>query len=574
MTPVQGTNTGAVNWQSLLDKLVETSGAQGTAKISDDNRSLVFTTTVNGVESKVTVRIPDDLDLPGEVDEAAIASLVGKLSDPVFNLTEDEIKAFQDEITKIYKGMSAAVAKTKSASTGSVMFDLYKLMALLVEVAQSQRDAARDLRTAQSAQIQNSIQSQAETQRNAALVGLIVGVVCGAISALISGAMLFKQGVAYKDQLSAARSSGADAAQTNANMLTGADTAAHANAQLQKVEGQVGAGTAATVKGEMDAKIAGTKATYDQKTQLVAEKQQALDTAQGELDAARAALAPKEAAVNEAQQAVNAARAEAQIQDPQRSATGAKADYIRDCMSRHEVPSEERLAKFDNAIRAEAPDAPLAAAKADLANAQQAVAGKELAVTNATTALTNAKAEQQAARADYRASILTAADEYAGKYASAVTTDGPNSAAANSARDNMRMAQAYAGSKLAEEGITTATEHRADVAAANAAADTAAQRLNTNADYRDALHNIEYFTGLNAINTAVSNMLQGMTQNVVAMINAKATERSGEQEQQKEQLEQSKDLFQQAQSLIDAVVQLMQAVASAESQSMRDAIQA
>ena len=76
MTPVQGTNTGAVNWQSLLDKLVETSGAQGTAKISDDNRSLVFTTTVNGVESKVTVRIPDDLDLPGEVDETAISSLV------------------------------------------------------------------------------------------------------------------------------------------------------------------------------------------------------------------------------------------------------------------------------------------------------------------------------------------------------------------------------------------------------------------------------------------------------------------------------------------------------------------
>ena len=70
------------------------------------------------------------------------------------------------------------MAETKSASTGSVMFDLYKLMALLVEVAQSQRDAARDLRTAQSAQIQNSIQSQAETQRNAALVGLIVGVVC------------------------------------------------------------------------------------------------------------------------------------------------------------------------------------------------------------------------------------------------------------------------------------------------------------------------------------------------------------------------------------------------------------
>ena len=284
MTPIQGTTPNAISWQGLLDKLAETSGAE---KISADNRSLVFTATVNGVESPVTVRIPDDLELPGEVDEAAIASLVGKLSDPAFNLTEGEIAAFKEQITKIYNDASAAVAETKSRSTGSVMFDLYKLMALLVEVAQSQRDAARDLRSAQSAQIQNSIQSQADTQRSAAMVGLIVGVVCGAVSAIVSGVMLVKQGNAYKNQLSAARSSGADAAQTNANMVKGADTAAHANAQLQKVEGQVGENVASTVKGEMNGKVAATRATYDQKTQVVAEKQQALNAAEGDLPAGR-----------------------------------------------------------------------------------------------------------------------------------------------------------------------------------------------------------------------------------------------------------------------------------------------
>ena len=69
-------------------------------------------------------------------------------------------------------------------------------------------------------------------------------------------------------------------------------------------------------------------------------------------------------------------------------------------------------------------------------------------------------------------------------------------------------------------------------------------------------------------------MLQGMTQNITGMINAEATKKGAEQEQQKDQLDQVKDLFQQAQSLIDSVVQLMQAVAAAESQSMRDAIQA
>ena len=138
----------------------------------------------------------------------------------------------------------------------------------------------------------------------------------------------------------------------------------------------------------------------------------------------------------------------------------------------------------------------------------------------------------------------------------------------------MRMARAYAGSKLQEQGVSTAAEHRLDVAEATDAVDRATQRLNASADYRDALHNIEVFSGINAINTAIGNMLQGMTQNITGMINAEATKKGAEQEQQKDQLDQVKDLFQQAQSLIDSVVQLMQAVAAAESQSMRDAIQA
>ena len=573
MTPIQGTAANTVNWQSLLDTLVETSGVEGSAKISDDNRSLTFTATVNGVESTVTVRIPDDLDLPGEVDEAAIASLVQKLSDPVFNLSDGEIKAFEKQITQIYQDAAGAVSETQSSSANSVMFDLYKLMALLVEVGQSQRDAARELRTAQSEQVQNSIQNQADTQRNAAMVGLIVGVVCGAVSAIVSGVMLGMQGVSYKNQLSAARSSGADAAQTNANMIKSADTSAHANAQLQKVEGQVGQDIASTVKGEINGKVANTKSTFEQKTQVLAEKQQAFDNAQRDLDAARTTRTAKTTAATEAQQRVDTARAEAGIQDPQKSATAAKADYIRDCLGRQQPADDAQLTKFDNAIRAESA---LTTAKAELeaAPSEQAIANKELAVSNASDALQTAKTEQQAARADYRASLKSAADAYAAKYEAAVAADGPNSESATTTRKEMRMASAYADSKLAEEGVTTAVEHRADVADATDAVDKATQRLNSNADYRGALHRIEVFQGINAINTSIGNMLQGMTQSITAMINAEATKKGAEQEEEKDQLEQTKDLFSQAQNLIDSVIQLMQAVSAAESQSMRDAIQA
>ena len=566
MTPIQGTTPNAISWQGLLDKLAETSGA---AKISADNRSLVFTATVNGVESQVTVRIPDDLELPGEVDEAAIASLVGKLSDPAFNLTEGEIAAFKEQITKIYNDASAAVAETKSRSTGSVMFDLYKLMALLVEVAQSQRDAARDLRSAQSAQIQNSIQSQADTQRSAAMVGLIVGVVCGAVSAIVSGVMLGMQGNSYKNQLSAARSSGADAAQTNANMVKGADTAAHANAQLQKVEGQVGEPIATDVRNAMDAKLAAPKARVERaEAALTPEKQAQLQTAQFELNELRAGGVKDPQAIQQAQSEVTQTRAAAGIPEG-KTAAKAKFDYVRECAKSGNAADEAKMLNYDKAIQAENK-----LAAANKAPTAEQLTAKETAVTNLRAEINDAKTELSAAKSEYRASIKNAADAYADKYEAAVAADGPNSKAAQTARNEMRMARAYAGSKLQEQGVSTAAEHRLDVAEATDAVDRATQRLNASADYRDALHNIEVFSGINAINTAIGNMLQGMTQNITGMINAEATKKGAEQEQQKDQLDQVKDLFQQAQSLIDSVVQLMQAVAAAESQSMRDAIQA
>ena len=69
------------------------------------------------------------------------------------------------------------------------------------------------------------------------------------------------------------------------------------------------------------------------------------------------------------------------------------------------------------------------------------------------------------------------------------------------------------------------------------------------------------------------NCVQSIIQNANAMQQAEVTKEGAVQEQQKEELEQMKDLFNQAGDLVQAVIQLMQAIGSAETQSMRDAIQ-
>jgi hypothetical protein len=58
------------------------------------------------------------------------------------------------------------------------------------------------------------------------------------------------------------------------------------------------------------------------------------------------------------------------------------------------------------------------------------------------------------------------------------------------------------------------------------------------------------------------------------MQQADATAQGALSKKSEEELDQTKDLFNQALSLVDSIVKLMQAVRAAEAQSMRDAIQA
>ena len=72
-------NAGAVNWDALLSKLGEvtkTEGAEGVAGTTN----VTITTTVDGVETPMTIRIPADLEIPETVDQAAIDSLCAKLA--------------------------------------------------------------------------------------------------------------------------------------------------------------------------------------------------------------------------------------------------------------------------------------------------------------------------------------------------------------------------------------------------------------------------------------------------------------------------------------------------------------
>ena len=772
------TNNG-VTWDVIFNQLNGLGQTDAVEQLSDTNRSVTFTTNVNGTPTQLTVKIPDDLVLPSEVDPEEMDTLIDKLA-TANELTADQKDALKSEVTRIYSEAAKALSSVRlsaSVSPGRVMFDLYQLMALLVEVGQTQRNAARDLRNTQNQQIQNSIQAQADAQRNAAIVGLAVGVTCGVITAAISMGMLMGQGAAYKTQVNAARASGMDAAQNKVNLLQEADTPEHAQAHLDKIMGSKDMPTGKALE-EFKAKIDGADSVVKAKNGLDASK------AAQELDVAKEKSATADAKVAEAEKAVESA--DGKVKEAKAAFDSAKADldkYVKEhggiTLKENETPSEalaryeDHIKKTDvgqaslrdevlteklnNAAKAEdglktaqaeqaaqvkalgeakvaqqtaAADLKAAQTKAettakaagleegqkpkDLETAQReydaarmqevdrvlggkdlegikskidgsesvveakrnfeaAKAAKELdaakaksetadaKVTDTEKALSSAKekalgaaAEAMVAEkdlADYaksqgiplkenetprealaryeehikktdvgKASLrddvliekfnraIKAEDglkaepaQFAARRACAhrhrlgarerceqehdvvdavrveraVATGAPKSEIAQ-ARKEMVMARAYVNNELMRTpGLrTTPTEYKAAMVEAKGVARAASDSLNANLDYRGALHRIETLSGLNAINTAIGNVLQSMTQSISGAINSEATRMGAEQQKEQEQLDQTKDLFQQAQSLIDSVIQLMQAVRQAETQSMRDAIQA
>ncbi|MBR4945401.1 MAG: hypothetical protein IKZ27_00200, partial [Kiritimatiellae bacterium] len=75
-----------------------------------------------------------------------------------------------------------STAPTLAAQAPEAFFDVYALLRLLADVAQEQRDSARSIRKAYSAQAKIAIQQQADLQRSAAYTGLAMGLTACAIS--------------------------------------------------------------------------------------------------------------------------------------------------------------------------------------------------------------------------------------------------------------------------------------------------------------------------------------------------------------------------------------------------------
>ncbi|MBR1588117.1 MAG: hypothetical protein IJ658_07315 [Kiritimatiellae bacterium] len=605
-------SAGAVSWDSLLGKIGEVTKTQGADGVAGTT-NVTITTTVDGVETPVTVRIPDDLDLPGAVDQAAIDSLCEKLSaDTGLNLAEEQISQFHDALSgALTEVAGASVANPSASSIKGAMFDLYKLMALLVEVAQKQRDASREMRQSENQMIQQSILNQADAQRQAAMTGMIAGAICCTLQVAATGYSLYKQGKAFNAQLGTDKTAGLDVARQNVDMLKASNTQANADSQLAKVKADIGTKMSLDGHTRITAKVEGdfNNPQFNEASARLADAKHALQ-AKAELsgkmrqlssepyidDVTSETLAPLEAqelaGVKTAVAKLDAYKAEMAKLDQYGLTADEKAFFADKSTQEFQTLSmADRARLMDLKMRHNGlstadlnfGDKPLAQLKADVKTAfDDAIAQAEGQLAPAGQLKVGFESAKENFRAQTKLEMQKFEDAYDAelKNYNEVRESGTKAEIAaaeerlQTASDQLKYARALGNSKLMAPDVTDAKTHLADVEDARTKYAVAQQARANSVDYIKASNAINTAQAQNNLIAAIGSFAQNFVQNLSQLQQAEATKQGAQQKKAEEELDQTRDLFNQAEELVNNVVQLMNAVRQAETQSMRDAIQA
>lgn len=203
---IQGIDSGNVNWNAIIGDALANKGTEGakdsaSVVLDGDNVTISVRDPASGTSVSRTVALPELR--PGSV-EADAAKFLNSLADEIDQLAtalkavaqdagETEPTA-QEQAKSSGAAREAVKASTTSRTTNAqqALFSIYELMALMQQIAQQQRNSAREIRMTELQSEVASIKGQAEYQRQAAVYGMIVS----AVSTAVQGAMLVGTSVA------------------------------------------------------------------------------------------------------------------------------------------------------------------------------------------------------------------------------------------------------------------------------------------------------------------------------------------------------------------------------------------
>lgn len=192
---IQGIENGSVDWSAVLGKALSDKGIgaadNGTSVVLDgDNVTISVRDPASGEAVSRTLELPT---LRPDSVEAGATNFLLTTADEIDQLAGG-LRALAQESgeTAPAPGASAPSPDVRTTDAQKALFSIYELMNLMQQIAQQQRDSAREIRLTELQSEVASIKSQAAHQRQAALYGMIVS----AVTTAVQGAMLFGTSVA------------------------------------------------------------------------------------------------------------------------------------------------------------------------------------------------------------------------------------------------------------------------------------------------------------------------------------------------------------------------------------------
>ena len=203
---IQGIDSGNVNWNAVIGDALANKGTEGakdgaSVVLDGDNVTISVRDPASGTSVSRTVALPQLREGSVEADAAkflnSLADEIDQLATSLKAIAQDagEVEPTANEAAKSSGAAREAVkASTASRTTNAqqALFSIYELMALMQQIAQQQRNSAREIRMTELQSEVASIKSQADYQRQAAVYGMIVS----AVSTAVQGAMLVGTSVA------------------------------------------------------------------------------------------------------------------------------------------------------------------------------------------------------------------------------------------------------------------------------------------------------------------------------------------------------------------------------------------
>lgn len=303
---IQGIETGNIDWSAVIGQALANKGTEGakdsTSVVLDgDNVTISVRDPASGTSVSRTLTLPE-LREGSEAADAAkflttMADEIDMLAAALKSIAEDagETEPTAEEAAKMQETAKSTAASfsaaTRMTNAQQALFSIYELMALMQQIAQTQRNSAREIRMTELQSEVASIKGQAEYQRKAAYYGMVVS----ACTTAVQGAILVYSGVKGVQGIQ-------EAGQTGAGQ-----NLSQAKADVKTIE------TAMQSPESAAAHVQTLEAKTPEAAQANVENRLAnVMTAKGRLDAAQAALdnPPEGADPAQLQQAVTDAKAD------------------------------------------------------------------------------------------------------------------------------------------------------------------------------------------------------------------------------------------------------------------------